>query len=139
MKLLFAFLIGFPFSGPVNTLTVKSDAVKISFLADMQSTEGTIGGFEAKINFNPDDLMNSSIEGSVDVSTINTGKPKRDEHLKTADYFEAETYPKMTFKSTGIKQTGDKFIMEGKMKIKDTERTESITFSYVNKTFTGES
>lgn len=138
MKLLLGLLLGFPIAGSLNTLTVKSDAVKVTFLTDMQKTEGSIGGFEAKINFDQDDLMNSSIEGSVAVNTIQTGVEKRDAHLKSVDYLEAEKYPKMTFKSGSIKQSGDKFIMEGKLKIKDVERTESITFSYTNKVFKGE-
>jgi len=138
MKLLFALMMGLPMVGSMNTLTVKTDAVKISFLADMQKTEGTIGGFEAKIKFDEKDLMNSSIEGSVDVNTISTGIEKRDEHLKSADYFEAAKYPKMTFKSSSIQQKGSTYTMNGMMKIKDVERAELITFSYVDKMFKAE-
>ena len=119
-------------------LTVKSDGVKIDFVADMQNTAGTVGGFEAKIKFDLNDLMNSTIVGSVDVSTLNTGNKKRDDHLKSADYFEQETYPKMTFTSTGFKKEGDKIVMIGKMKIKNVEREETITFTFKNNQFTGE-
>lgn len=121
-----------------QSLTVKSDAVKINFVADMQKTEGTIGGFVAKIFFDLEDLSKSIIQGNVDVNTLSTGNTKRDDHLKSPDYFEAETYPTMSFRSTKIEQKGDKFIMTGLMKIKDNEREETITFSYSDKIFKGE-
>lgn len=119
-------------------LTVKADGVKIGFVADMQNTAGTVSGFEAKIKFDLNDLMNSTIVGSVDVSTLNTGNKKRDDHLKSADYFEQETYPKMTFTSTGFKKEGDKVVMTGKMKIKNVELEETITFTFKDNQFVGE-
>ena len=83
-------------------LKVKADGVKISFDADMQNTSGTIGGFEATINFNPENLAESSIVGSVDVNTLSTGNKKRDNHLKTDDFFSAEKYPKMSLNCRGV-------------------------------------
>lgn len=119
-------------------LTVKSDAVKVDFLADMQKTKGSVSGFEAKINFNMEDLSASSITGTVDVNTLSTGNSKRDEHLKSADYFEAEKFPVMSFTSSSIVKEGDQYIMKGKVKIRDTEREEMITFTYSEKMFSGE-
>ncbi len=119
-------------------LKVKSDAVKISFIADMQKTEGTVGGFEATINFDVNDLEHSSVKGSVDVSTLSTGNRKRDEHLKSEDFFDAEKYPKMTFSSTEFSKKDGKIVMKGKMKIKSDEHDEVITLSYADKTFKGE-
>ena len=119
-------------------LKVKMEGVKIDFVADMQNTSGSVGGFVAKILFNPDDLANSVITGTVDVNTLETGNEKRDEHLKSADYFEAETYPTMSFTSGTIELVGDKFVMTGKMKIKDVEREEKIEFTFVDKVFTAE-
>jgi polyisoprenoid-binding protein YceI len=127
-----------PFLGSSQSLTIKSDAVKITFVADMQNTSGSVSGFNAKILFNLDDLSNSMIQGNVDVNTLETGNAKRDEHLKSADYFEAEKYPTMSFGSISIVQKGDAFIMKGKMKIKDVEREETIRFTYKDKVFKGE-
>lgn len=127
-----------PFVSKAQELTIKSDDVKISFLADEDKTEGTVGGFEANIVFDQDDFSKSSISGSVDVSTLNTGIPGRDKHLKTADFFEAETYPKMYFSSTSLTKDGDKYIMKGKMKIKNIEHEETITFTFAESTFKGE-
>ncbi len=139
IKSLFAialFLI--PFLSTAQELSVKMDAVKIAFVADMQNTAGTVSGFQAKIKFNLDDLSKSSITGTVDVSTLDTGTKKRDDHLKSADYFDASNFPTMSFKSVSFKQEGDKFIMTGMMTIKDVEREETIVFTYKDNMFKGE-
>ena len=119
-------------------LSLKMDGVKISFIADMQKTKGTISGLQAKIKFNMDDLAKSTIEGTVDVNTLDTGTPKRDEHLKSADFFDMATYPTMSFKSISFAKDGNSYIMKGMMKIRDVEREENIVFTYVNKVFKGE-
>ncbi|MEO9532152.1 MAG: YceI family protein [Crocinitomicaceae bacterium] len=137
-KIMIMALMMLPIVGISQSLTVKAKKVKISFLAAMQKTEGTIGGLEATINFNPDDLAASTISGSVDVSTLSTENEKRDDHLKSKDFFEMETYPKMTFSSKSIKAEGDTYVMTGIMKIKGDEHEEKITFSYKDKMFVGE-
>lgn len=121
-----------------QSLTVKSDAVKINFVADMDQTEGSVGGFVGKIFFDTDDLAKSVIQGNVDVNTLNTGNDKRDKHLKSADFFDAKSFSTMSFTSVKIVQKGERYVMTGKMKIKGTEREETITFSYTDKVFKGE-
>ena len=120
-----------------QTLTVKTDAVKINFLADKQKTKGTIGGFEAVIKFNVDQLAKSSISGSVDVSTIDTGIKKRDEHLRSDDYFDIAKYPKIAFQSASIKKEGNNFVMVGNLTIKNKTFTEKITFTFSENIFKG--
>jgi len=135
--ILFALLL-LPFLGLSQSLTINFAGVKISFLADMQNTKGTVGGLKATILFNTENLAQSKISGSVDVKTIDTGIPKRDEHLKSADYFDAATYPTMLFKSVSFKQENGEYSMTGLMKIRDIERKETIKFTYENKVFKGE-
>jgi len=120
-----------------QSLKVKSDAVKISFQAEKQKAKGTIGGFEAKILFNTEDLAKSSISGTVDVSTIDTGTKKRDEHLRSSDYFDVEKYPHISFRSESFEKTADGFIMKGQLKIKETMHEEVIRFTYEDQVFKG--
>ena len=127
-----------PISMFAQDMTIKSDNVQVEFIADMQKTKGTVSGFEAKINFNADDLSASSISGKVGVATLSTGNKKRDKHLKSDDYFHAEKYPNMTFKSSSITKEGNSYVMKGKLKIKDTEREEIITFTFIDHSFKGE-
>ena len=137
LSLMLAFLI-LPFASPAQELTINLAGVKISFLAVMQNTKGTVGGLKAHILFNTEHLTASSIYGTVDVKTLDTGTPKRYEHLKSADYFDAATYPTMSFKSKSFKQENGKYTMVGLMKIRDIEREETIEFTYENKIFKGE-
>lgn len=131
-------LLVLPFFSQAKEMTINLDAVKITFLADMQKTAGSVSGLKAHINFNMDDLSKSNISGTVDVKTLNTGTPKRDEHLKSADYFDAEKYPTMSFGSISFAKENGKFVMKGKMKIKDVEREETIIFSFENNIFKGQ-
>lgn len=126
------------FFGTTTEFKIKSDAVKIEFI-EGKDTKGTIGGFQASIIFDANDLAKSTISGTVDLKTLDTGTPKRDEHLRSADYFEAAKYPTMGFKSTSITAEGDAFIMKGLMTIKDVEREESIKFTFADNIFKGNS
>jgi polyisoprenoid-binding protein YceI len=75
------------------------------------------GGFsnvQGTIVWDADDLAASSIEATIDPSTLNTGDPARDTHVKSADFLDVEKYPAITFKSKnivkdgeGVKVTGD--------------------------------
>jgi polyisoprenoid-binding protein YceI len=71
---------------------------------------GVLHRFEA-------DHTKSSLEVSIDVSTVNTQDEKRDGHLKSADFFDAEKFPAMTFKSTHIEKKGDGFAVTGDLTI----------------------
>jgi len=116
-------------------LKVKSDAVKVNFEMPSEKVKGTIGGFRAKINFDKDNLAASSIEGTVDVKTLDTGSKMRDKHLKTDDFFSAETYPTISFKSSEIAAGGDTYRMKGMMQIEDQSHEEWISFTFSDKVF----
>ena len=66
-------------------------------------------------------LDNANFDVTIKVKSINTNVEKRDNHLRSADFFEVEKYPDMTFKSTKILATGkpDHYLLYGKLTIKD--------------------
>ena len=66
------------------------------------TVRGNFRGFEGTIVVDNDNPANSTVNVTIDASSITTGDEKRDEHLRSADFFEAETYPTITFKSTSI-------------------------------------
>ena len=68
------------------------------------------------------DPLASSVTAKVDLSSINTGQEQRDAHIRSADFFEVEKYPTMTFTSTGIKQAEEGFILEGDLTLKGVTR-----------------
>ncbi|MDQ1394925.1 MAG: hypothetical protein QOG64_184 [Acidimicrobiaceae bacterium] len=61
------------------------------------------------------DPANSRVEADIDLSTIDTGNQDRDNHIRSADFFEVETYPQMTFRSTSVRQEGNDFVVAGEL------------------------
>lgn len=59
-----------------------------------------------------------SVQAEIDVTSISTGNEQRDGHIKSADFFEAETYPKATFVSTGVAPKGDDYVLTGDFTLK---------------------
>lgn len=75
---------------------------------------GTFNDFDATITSSKEDFSDAAIELSVDVASIDTEVEKRDSHLKSADFFNVEEFPTMTFKSTSVKKAGkDKYKVTG--------------------------
>ncbi len=71
------------------------------------NVRGSLGAISGTINFDPENPSASSVDASIDVAGINTGVEDRDNHLRSADFFEVEKYPNITFKSTSVEVTGD--------------------------------
>jgi polyisoprenoid-binding protein YceI len=65
-----------------------------------------------------EDPLSSSVTASVDLGSINTGQEQRDAHIRSADFFEVEKYPVMTFASTGVKPGKEGFVLAGDLTIK---------------------
>jgi polyisoprenoid-binding protein YceI len=57
----------------------------------------------------------SSVTATIDLSSIDTNNADRDNHIKSADFFEVEKYPTMTYRSTGVRADGDDFILDGEL------------------------
>jgi polyisoprenoid-binding protein YceI len=75
---------------------------------------GNFGKFETKITTSKEDFSDAVVELTADVNTINTGNEMRDGHLKSADFFETEKFPILTFKSTSFKLVkGKNYKIEG--------------------------
>jgi polyisoprenoid-binding protein YceI len=70
-----------------------------------------------------EDPAQSSVTAEIDLSSINTGQEQRDEHIKSADFFEVETYPTMTYRSTGIKVEDGEYVLEGDLTLKGVTKT----------------
>lgn len=87
---------------------------------------GNFTSFEGSAETSKDDFSDAVINFSADVNSINTGNADRDGHLKSDDFFNAESFPKLTFKSTNFSKTGDDtFKLTGDITIRDI--TKSIT------------
>jgi len=91
---------------------------------------GSFGKYTSDIKFDPDNLTESSINISIDVSSINTGNQRRDNHLKSPDFFETANHPNIEFKSTRIRKAGDNtFIAEGNLTMRGTSKNIELPFT----------
>ncbi len=80
----------------------------------ISNVNGTLGDVTGKVEVDDKDVTKSKIEASVDVKGINTKQSKRDDHLRSPDFFDVEKFPAMTFKSTKIeKGEGSKLKISG--------------------------
>jgi polyisoprenoid-binding protein YceI len=89
----------------------------------MTTVRGRFNTFDGTLDINPDNPQASKAEGSVDVASIETNDPERDNHLRSADFFDVEKYPKMTYRSTRVEPVGEnKYKVYGDLTIKDVTR-----------------
>ena len=70
------------------------------------TTRGKFTRFSGKIDIDREHPENSSVVAKIDVASINTGIEKRDNHLRSPEFFNVEKYPEITFKSRNVKRTG---------------------------------
>jgi polyisoprenoid-binding protein YceI len=62
--------------------------------------------------------LDSAVTAEINLASIDTGNEQRDGHIKSADFFEVETYPTMTYRSTGVRPDGGDFILDGELSLK---------------------
>ncbi|GGF92793.1 YceI family protein [Paenibacillus abyssi] len=93
--------------------------------------KGTFHNFEAEIDADPTDLTTADISFSIDLASVDTRNNDRDGHLRSADFFDVENKPKMTFKSTSISKKGDgEYTVTGDLNLNGVTRSESFSVSF---------
>jgi polyisoprenoid-binding protein YceI len=81
---------------------------------------GSFQKYDTKVQTNGDDFASASISFTADTATIDTANADRDNHLKSADFFDAAKYSQIKFTSTKLeKKGGDEFVLHGDLTIKD--------------------
>ncbi len=66
--------------------------------------------------------LESSVEASIVLSSIDTGNADRDAHVRSADFFDVEQHTLMTYRSTGVRADGDAFVVDGELSLRDVTR-----------------
>lgn len=97
-------------------------AFKVKHLM-ISNVKGTFGDFEATVVSNGNDFSDAQINFSLKTASINTGSADRDAHLRSADFFDAENYEKLTFTSSSLKPSGNgTYLLTGDLTIKGVSR-----------------
>lgn len=95
---------------------------------------GRFATFTGTIRFDPENLAGSSIAVAVQIASVDTFVDKRDEDLRSPNFFDAARYPSMTFTSREIvSMGGDAYVANGTLTIKDVSRDIALPFTYLGK------
>jgi polyisoprenoid-binding protein YceI len=112
-----------------GTWTIDPTHTEIGFVARhmmVSKVRGRFDNYTASLTTaqNP---LDSHAEAEIDLSSITTGNDQRDDHLRSSDFFDVETSPKMTFRSTAIRPDGDNFLVDGELTIREVTKPITLT------------
>lgn len=112
--------------GAHASINFKTGHLGFSFLT------GRFDTFTGSFDFDPANPEAGSVTVEIDTTSLNSNHTKRDEHLRSADFFDAGSYPKATFVSTGITKTGDNTaIIAGDLTLRGVTKPVEIATTYV--------
>ena len=116
------------------TWIVDKEHARVSFSVNhilISETAGIFREVEGTVKTSNVDFMNSEIDITIDVKSIDTGNKERDDHLRSNNFLNAEKYPRITFKSTSFKKTvGSNYKLAGFLTIRDITRPVSFDVVY---------
>lgn len=97
----------------------------------LTTVTGKFGKFESDVEFDPDALEKAKFNFTVDVSSVDTKNGKRDNHLRSKDFFHVDKFPEMSFKSTRVtRKSGNMYQVEGTMTIKNVSKKVTVEFEF---------
>lgn len=96
----------------------------------ISNVTGHFGKFDVQAETPGDDFLQSKINATISVDSINTKNEQRDHHLLNADFFQADTYPNISFVSTSIEPADDGFTLHGELTLKDVTRPVSFSVEH---------
>ncbi|GAA4349289.1 YceI family protein [Angustibacter luteus] len=115
-----------------GTWTIDSSHTEVGFVVRhmmVSKVKGRFSKVEGTITV-AENVLESSVQATVAAASIDTRDDNRDNHLRSADFFDAETYPELTFASTGIRADGDDFLLDGDLTIKGVTRPVTFELEY---------
>ncbi|MGE5589428.1 MAG: YceI family protein [Bacillota bacterium] len=107
--------------------TLAEFSVKHMMIA---TVKGRFSGVEGVVYADLPDFTTAEVEATIDASTVDTREGQRDAHLRSADFFDVEKFPKITFKSKRIDRNGDDYRMIGDLTIRDVTREIALDVTF---------
>lgn len=97
----------------------------------ISTVKGSFQNVEGEVTWDGSDFASAAVEARIDSSTITTYNEMRDNHLRTNDFFNAEQWPNIVFKSTGIEPDGDdEFKLHGELTIRDVTKPVTLDVEF---------
>lgn len=91
---------------------------------------GSLKSFSAELHAEGDDFTDASISFSGELNSLDTGNTDRDNHLKSGDFFDAEQFSTMDFKSTSVEKDGEDYLVKGDLTIKGVTKPVKLTAEF---------
>ena len=97
----------------------------------VSKVRGRFAKYTGAIKLDDDDITRSVVEATIDASSIDTGTGQRDDHLRSADFFDVARFPELRFRSTRIERLAeDRYRVAGDLTIRDVTRPVSLEVEY---------
>lgn len=111
--------------------TIDASHSRVGFSARhamVTTVRGDFSAFAGTATINTADPAASQVNLTIQAESFSTGSADRDGHVRSADFFDVETYPTLTFTSTGVERDGDEWTIVGDLTIKDVTKSVTLTF-----------
>jgi polyisoprenoid-binding protein YceI len=95
----------------------------------VSKVRGTFNTFEGEIVV-AENPLDSAVNATVDMSSIDTREEARDNHLRSSDFFSVEQHPQMVFRSTSLRPAGEDFVLLGDLTIKNVTKPVELTLEF---------
>ncbi|GAB3696585.1 YceI family protein [Spirosoma flavus] len=97
----------------------------------ISNISGSFQNFQVVVETEDNDFSTAQIQATAEIASINTNNAQRDEHLRNSDFFEAETYPQLSFQSTRVeKQDEDTFTIYGDLTMKGVRKPVKLSAEF---------
>jgi polyisoprenoid-binding protein YceI len=126
---LIALLLTVGFAFAAETYQVDPNHTTVQFSAKhllISTVTGKFKEFSGTIVYDDKDITKSSVSGTIKSASLDTGVADRDNHLRSADFFNVEKYPEIAFRSTKIEKSGDGLMVTGMLTLR--EATKEVKF-----------
>jgi polyisoprenoid-binding protein YceI len=132
-SLLVVFIAAVPFFGAVTNYEADTAHSNVGFsipiAGGLSHVRGKFTDFTVAIVYDDKDVTKSSVSAVIKAVSIDTGIERRDAHLRTADFFDAEKQPEITFKSTRVEKAGKNFIAHGTFTMRGVAKEIALPFT----------
>lgn len=112
------------------TVDKSHSSIKFEIRHFFSNVPGAFHEYDADVYFDPNNLDESMLDVTIQVASVDTENERRDGHLRTPDFFNAEEWPTMTFTSNSIEQVRDnQYVAKGELTIKDVTTDFELPFT----------
>ena len=125
-------------SGQTVKVSVEPNHSTVGFVVKIAGgvtrVTGKFTDFALDMDYVDKDITKSSVLFTIEAASINTGIDQRDAHLRTADFFDVEKFPQITFKSSAIRKKGEAYEMDGTFTMHGVSKEVTIPFELTSTT-----